>query len=87
MEQREDDANTKALGLIQEFANKFRYIDFSLHPAGIPGEAAGKGSNIGWAAKKLSARYNLEQRQSVIVTGIDGTYLEMQRRSRHARMR
>jgi hypothetical protein len=72
MEQREAEGETKALGLMQEFAKKFRSIDFTSHPSDIPGEAAGKGSNIGWAARKLSARYSMGVRKDVILTGIDG---------------
>ncbi|KAH7257149.1 glycosyl transferase family group 2-domain-containing protein, partial [Fusarium tricinctum] len=71
MEQRESNADTKALGLIQEFAKKFRSLDFTLHPSDIPGESAGKGSNIGWAARKLSERYSATVRKNVIITGID----------------
>lgn len=72
MEQREANAETKALGLIQEFAKKFRSIDFTLHPSDIPSEAAGKGSNIGWTARKLSEKYSMGVRRNVIITGIDG---------------
>ncbi|KAF5660967.1 glycosyl transferase gt-a type structural fold [Fusarium heterosporum] len=71
MEQRESNAETKALGLMQEFSKKFRSLDFTLHPSDIPGEAAGKGSNIGWAARKLSERYSGTLRKNVIITGID----------------
>ncbi|CAM1507034.1 Fc.00g066750.m01.CDS01 [Cosmosporella sp. VM-42] len=71
MEQREADAESKALGLIQDFAKKFRSIDFTLHPADIAGEAAGKGSNVAWAARKLSAKYSRGVRKDVIITGID----------------
>jgi hypothetical protein len=72
MEERETEAESKALRLIQEFCKKFRSIDFSIHPGGIPGEAAGKGSNLAWAARKLSVKYAMGIRQNVIVTGIDG---------------
>lgn len=58
--------------MIQEFVKKFRSIDYTVHPGDIPGEAAGKGSNMAWAARKLSAKYAPEIRKSVIVTGIDG---------------
>lgn len=71
MEQREAEAESKALSLIQEFVKKFRSIDYTLHPSDIPGEAAGKGSNMAWCARKLSEKYPLEQRRDVIVTGID----------------
>ncbi|KAF9770723.1 hypothetical protein IL306_011665 [Fusarium sp. DS 682] len=71
MEHRESNAETKALRLIQEFAKRFRSLDFTLHPSDIAGEAAGKGSNIAWAARKLSERYSASVRKNVIVTGID----------------
>lgn len=73
MEQREHNAELKAMNLIQEFVKKFRSIDFTLHPSDIPGEAPGKGSNMAWAARKLSERYTMSQRKDVIITGIDGT--------------
>lgn len=72
MEQREVNAESKALGLIQDFVKKFRSIDFTLHPADIPGEAAGKGSNVAWAARQLSTKYPMGMRKEVIITGIDG---------------
>ncbi|KAF7531495.1 hypothetical protein G7054_g8841 [Neopestalotiopsis clavispora] len=63
MEQREHNAELKAMNLIQEFVKKFRSIDFTLHPSDIPGEAPGKGSNMAWAARKLSERYSMTQRK------------------------
>ncbi|PNY28161.1 Uncharacterized protein TCAP_01909 [Tolypocladium capitatum] len=71
MELREVNGESKALSLIQEFAKKFRSIDYTLHPGEIPGEAAGKGSNVGWAARKLSSKYAMGIRKHVIITGID----------------
>ncbi len=58
MEQRESNVELKAMTLVSEFVKKFRSIDFTLHPADIPGEAPGKGSNMNWAARKLSERYS-----------------------------
>lgn len=75
MEEREAEGAAKALGLIQQFVKKFRSIDFTSHPGDIPGEAAGKGSNLAWAARKLSAKYGMRQRRDVIITGIDGKFL------------
>jgi hypothetical protein len=72
MEQRESNAETKALTLINEFIKKFRSIEFTLHPSDIPGEVAGKGSNAAWAARKLSEKYPVASRKDVIITGIDG---------------
>lgn len=74
MESRENNVELKAMGLVQEFIKKFRSIDFTIHPCDIPGESAGKGSNMAWAVRKLSERYTMEGRKDVIVTGIDGTF-------------
>jgi hypothetical protein len=74
MELREAGGESKALSLIQHFIKKFRSIDYTLHPGDIPGEAAGKGSNLAWAARKLSSKYTMSARKNVIVTGIDGTF-------------
>ncbi|OTB02130.1 hypothetical protein M426DRAFT_206238 [Hypoxylon sp. CI-4A] len=71
MEQREHNVELKAMKMIQEFVKKFRSIDFTLHPSDIPGESPGKGSNLAWAARKLSERYSIGVRKDVIVTGID----------------
>lgn len=74
MEIRENNVELKAMGLVQEFIKKFRTLDFTVHPANIPGESAGKGSNMAWAVRKLSERYTMEARKDVIITGIDGTF-------------
>lgn len=74
MEQREASADSKAMKLVDEFSAKFRNITYTLHPSDIPGESAGKGSNVAWAARKLSERYPIEQRRNVVVTGIDGKF-------------
>lgn len=74
MEIRENNVELKAMGLVQEFIKKFRSMDFTIHPANIPGESAGKGSNMAWAVRKLSEKYSMETRKDVIVTGIDGTF-------------
>lgn len=71
MEYRENNVELKAMSLVSEFVKKFRTIDFTLHPADIPGESPGKGSNVAWAARKLSEKYTMEQRKDVIITGID----------------
>lgn len=72
MEAREPNVELKALGLVSEFVKKFRFIDFTVHPSDIPGESAGKGSNLCWAARKASERYSGARRKDVIITGIDG---------------
>ena len=46
----------KARGLIEEYCVAFFDIQFTLHPRGIEGEAAGKSSNVAWAAKEMHLR-------------------------------
>ncbi len=72
MEARESGAEVKALTLVSEYIKKFRFINFTLHPRDILGEAAGKGSNVSWASRKMSKRYLAAQRKDVISTSIDG---------------
>jgi len=74
MEEREPNAEAKVVTLINSFVNKFHFITFTLHPTDLPGELPGKGSNMAWAARKLSERYSFTQRKDVIVTGIDGKH-------------
>jgi hypothetical protein len=51
MEDLELDADKKATQIIREYGKKFLGITYSLHPAGLPGEILGKGSNQAWAAR------------------------------------
>lgn len=50
MEQREEDAHTKAQALIKEFNNQFGAVLATYHPD-IPGEVKGKSSNESYGAK------------------------------------
>ena len=72
MEARESGCDLKAMHLISEFLKKFRFIDFTLHPGDVPNEAPGKSSNIAWAARKASERYQTKIREDVIITVVDG---------------
>jgi hypothetical protein len=71
MEQREANGDIKAMNLVQSFVKRFRSITYTMHPSDIPGEAAGKGSNVAWAARELSRNYTMAMRKNVVVTGID----------------
>lgn len=56
MEGREAEAEEKAAGLVEEYAESFAHIFATYHPAGLPGEVAGKSSNESWAAKEAKRR-------------------------------
>jgi hypothetical protein len=56
MEEREAGSKQKGENLRKQFLDKFLDISVSIHPSNIPGEVAGKGSNVGWGARWLVER-------------------------------
>ncbi len=56
MEGREPSAETKAQQLLREFEGRFAHLFYTVHPAELPGEVAGKSSNEAWAARWAKAR-------------------------------
>lgn len=56
MEERELGALAKARKLRTEFRDRFADVLITLHPANLPGEIAGKGSNQAWAARQVKRR-------------------------------
>ncbi|KAE8442384.1 hypothetical protein EG329_003400 [Mollisiaceae sp. DMI_Dod_QoI] len=71
MEQREETARTKAALLVSRYKSRFRCIAATFHPQDIPGESPGKSSNLSWAARIASKRYEPEMRRDVVLTSID----------------
>lgn len=72
MEQAESGSKVKASNLIEQYAERFYRIDYTLHPQGIQGEAQGKSSNLCWAARHLVGKYKFNYtKRNVIVTVID----------------
>lgn len=56
MEEREAGSRAKGEALRAQFNDQFLDLTISMHPAGLPGEVAGKGSNVGWGARWLVER-------------------------------
>lgn len=59
--------------ILKEFANRFAYLMVTQHPKDIPGEVAGKGANLTWAAKQfvpLCQTLNLDV-EDVVVSTLD----------------
>jgi hypothetical protein len=73
MEEREAGSSEKAGLLADEYGRCFLDIVYSLHPAGIPGESAGKSSNVAWAARFMAAREmdNPQRLSRQVVTVMD----------------
>ena len=76
MEGREVGSVGKAKELIGEFRSSFREIGYTVHPAGMEGEAAGKSSNLAWAVRtaweELSRCGDGEERvKRTVVTVLD----------------
>jgi len=57
MEARDPNAASVAEILLFTFANRFRHIQYTMHPEDLAGEAPGKSSNISWAAKEVQRKY------------------------------
>jgi hypothetical protein len=74
MEQKEIKAPEKAVTLISTFQGQFRDICGTFHPAGLPREISGKGSNVAWAAKHIveTRRDVSMDARDVIITVMDG---------------
>ncbi|KAF3921911.1 hypothetical protein ABW20_dc0101298 [Dactylellina cionopaga] len=58
MEERDPNAKTVATKLIARFGERFRDMQFTLHPSSLEGEAPGKSSNVGWAAQRFLEKYS-----------------------------
>ncbi len=56
MEEREPGAREKAARLVARYPGVFADIFATFHPAGLPGETPGKGSNEAWAAREAYLR-------------------------------
>jgi len=56
MEAREAEAHAKADALISRFRSRFAGMIPTFHPAGLPGETPGKGSNEAWGAREAFRR-------------------------------
>jgi cellulose synthase/poly-beta-1,6-N-acetylglucosamine synthase-like glycosyltransferase len=52
MEESETDGAAKARQLRSQFESQFAHFLVTVHPAGLPNEVAGKGSNENWAARR-----------------------------------
>jgi cellulose synthase/poly-beta-1,6-N-acetylglucosamine synthase-like glycosyltransferase len=53
MEEAEEENRAKAAALQARFAGRFVDLLATYHPAGLPGEISGKGSNLRWAATEI----------------------------------
>ncbi|KIW99725.1 uncharacterized protein Z518_11138 [Rhinocladiella mackenziei CBS 650.93] len=72
MEERDPNGVNVAQNLIQLFSGSFREIQFTVHPAHLPGEVPGKSSNVSWAAKAIEQKYvNNPDWPGVLITVMD----------------
>lgn len=75
MEEKEDKSAFKAQNLITAFEESFYKMSYTIHPAGIPGEAQGKSSNESWAGKQACKDYpDAVLKQNIIMTTMDGQW-------------
>jgi hypothetical protein len=77
MEQREVHSAKKAEILMSAFESRFLAVRATYHPFGLPGEIAGKSSNVAFAACEVFRRYNGEsEKANTIITVIDCKYFQ-----------
>lgn len=73
MEQKEAEAGSKAAVLTSEFENKFAAVRQSFHPHSLPGEIAGKSSNVAFAARSAINWHRASGKiDDIILTVMDG---------------
>lgn len=76
MEERDPNGATVAEKLINSFSDRFMNMQYTVHPAGIPGEAPGKSSNESWAAREVERVYSgRPEWKNVLVTVMDSMCL------------
>nr|KAJ3422894.1 hypothetical protein HK105_005770 [Polyrhizophydium stewartii] len=71
MEASEKECEVKAHTLMRQYQDQFYDMTFTVHPAGIPGEARGKSSNVSWAAREMARRSSPSSRSREILTVMD----------------
>lgn len=72
MEQQETGSDTKAASLISLFQNEFRAVRATFHPRNLPGEIAGKSSNVSFAAREIFSVHRSDPGiLDVVITVID----------------
>lgn len=72
MELKETNSASKAAFLISSFQNRFLEVRATFHPNNLPGEIAGKSSNVAFAAREMFKHHRLdENRGNIIITVID----------------
>lgn len=75
MEERDTTGVTMATKLINAFGDRFMNMQYTVHPAGIPGEAPGKSSNVSWAEKEVEKVYmGRPEWKNVLVTVMDSRF-------------
>ncbi|KAI3105138.1 CAZyme family GT2 [Penicillium roqueforti] len=74
MEQKELEAPAKAVSLVSTFETRFSHIEATFHPSGVPGEIAGKSSNVAYAAQRIINSHRRDDREDLtnkLITVID----------------
>jgi hypothetical protein len=71
MEEREDGCEKKALDLIQQHQKNFKDITYTIHPANVPNEMAGKSSNDNYCLKTFAARMDPRLKDRAVITVAD----------------
>jgi len=71
MEEAELGCRIKADQLMARFKDRFSKILVTVHPAGLPGEARGKGPNVSWAVENSMKMLTQHRLEDIMVTVCD----------------
>jgi len=71
MEQAEEGCRGKAEKLVKSFQKRFLRIVVTFHPAGLPGEARGKGPNVSWGVENSMKILTQYKPENILVTVCD----------------
>jgi len=71
MEEAEVGCRSKAEQLVIRFKQYFKSILVTVHPAGLPGEARGKGANVSWAVEHSMKMLSQYRTEDILVTVCD----------------
>ena len=54
--------------MISAFETAFAKVRATFHPYGLPGEIAGKSSNVAWAARQIMEIHAIDGQEDVTIT-------------------
>ncbi|KAJ3391709.1 hypothetical protein HDU84_005471 [Entophlyctis sp. JEL0112] len=76
MEQADEKAEQMAMMLVSRYIDCFLQVVYTIHPKGLPGETAGKHSNVSWAARQMTRKSKSVKSDIITVMDCDTAFAE-----------